>query len=452
MTIRTTALAGGARVVTEVMPHARSVSCGFWVGVGARDEDDHLAGASHFLEHLLFKGTETRSASEIAEAVEAVGGEMNAYTTHEHTAYHTRLPASELGLGLDLLGEVFTRPAFRPAEVEAERQVILEELLMEEDCHEDRVHSVLAEAMFPGHPLGREVLGTRQSIGGLSRDDIAAFHRLWYRPVNLVVAAAGALDHDEVVAVVEGHLAGAGTGTPPVRQRSVTPPRTMQALTQASEQAHVAVGLAALDCHDVDRHALAVANQVLGGGTASRLFRTIREERGLAYSVFSYVSAYSDTGMWVASAACAPPRLPEVLGLIQVELDRMFEHGITERELAVATGYLAGSTALALEDSGSCMGRIATSLLVHGEVRPVPEVLDRYRRVTVDDVARVLARVAGAGDRSLALLGPRSVTSSRSLSTLARPLGTLSNGQSPARPSRQRTGTGTGTARGRSGR
>lgn len=420
MTIRTTALAGGARVVTEAMAHARSVSCGFWVGVGARDEDDNLAGASHFLEHLLFKGTEDRSASEIAEAVEAVGGEMNAYTTHEHTAYHTRLPASELGLGLDLLGEVFARPAFRPTEVEAERQVILEELLMEEDCHEERVHSVLAETMFPSHPLGREVLGTRQSIGDLSRDDIAAFHQAWYRPANLVVAAAGALDHDEVVAVVERHLAGAGAGTAPVRRRPVVPPRPVQALTQPSEQAHVAVGLAALDCHDDDRHALAVANQVLGGGTASRLFRTIREERGLAYSVYSYVSAYSDAGTWVAAAACAPARMPEVLGLIQGELDRIFEHGITEAELAVATGYLAGSTALALEDSGSCMGRIATSLLVHGKVAPVPEVLDRYRRVSVEDVSRVLARVAGAGDRSLAVLGPRSVTSSRSLSLLGR--------------------------------
>jgi predicted Zn-dependent peptidase len=392
------------------------------------------------LEHLLFKGTEARSASEIAEAVEAVGGEMNAYTTHEHTAYHTRLPVSQLGLGLDLLGEVFTRPAFRPAEVEAERLVILEELLMEEDCHEERVHTVLAEAMFPDHPLGREVLGTRQSIGALSREDIAAFHRSWYRPANLVVAAAGALDHDEVVTVVERHLTGAGAGSAPVRLPPVAPPRPVQALTQASEQAHVAVGLAALDCHDDDRHALAVANQVLGGGTASRLFRSIREERGLAYSVYSYLSAYSDAGTWVAAAACAPARMPEVLGLIQGELDRIFEHGVTEAELAVATGYLAGSTALALEDSGSCMGRIATSLLVHGEIAPVSEVLDRYRRVTVDDVSRVLARVAAAGGRSLAVLGPRSVTASRSLSALSRPSASLSNGQSPGLPMRQRTG------------
>ncbi|CAN5231566.1 pitrilysin family protein [soil metagenome] len=420
MTIRTTALPGGARVVTETMSHVHSVSCGFWVGVGARDEDVDLAGASHFLEHLLFKGTEARSASQIAEAVEAVGGEMNAYTTHEHTAYHTRLPAAELELGLDLLGEVFTRPAFRPTELEAERQVILEELLMEEDCHEERVLSVLAEAMFPDHPLGREVLGTRASIEALSRADIVEFHHAWYRPANLVVAAAGALDHDEVVAVVERHLEDASAGTKPIRRGPTAPAQTVRALPQASEQAHVAVGLAGLDGHDDDRYALAVANHVLGGGPASRLFRTIREERGLAYSVYSYLSAYSDSGAWVAAAASAPKRMPEVLGLVHTELDRLLAYGVSEAELAVATGYLSGSTALALEDSGSCMGRIATSLLVHGDVVPVSEVLDRYRRVTVDDVGRVLARVADAGGRSVAVLGPKSATSPRSLSLLAR--------------------------------
>lgn len=420
VTIRTTALPGGARVVTEAMPHAHSVSCGFWVGVGARDEDVDLAGASHFLEHLLFKGTEARSASQIAEAVEAVGGEMNAYTTHEHTAYHTRLPTAELELGLDLLGEVFSRPAFRPTEVEAERQVILEELLMEEDCHEERVLSVLAEAMFPNHPLGREVLGTRQSIEALHRTDIAEFHRAWYRPANLVVAAAGALDHDEVVAVAERHLEGAEAGTVPTRRSPTAPAQPVRTLTQASEQAHVAVGLPGLGCHDDDRYALAVANHVLGGGPASRLFRTIREERGLAYSVYSYLSAYSDAGAWAAAAASAPKRMSEVLGLIHAELDHLLAHGVTEAELAVATGYLSGSTALALEDSASCMGRIATSLLVHDEVVPVSEVLDRYRGVTAEDVERVLARVAGAGGRSVAVLGPRTATSAHSLSALTR--------------------------------
>ncbi len=406
MPIRTTLLDGGARVVTEHLPHVRSVSAGFWVGVGARDEDPEEAGASHFLEHLLFKGTDSRSASEIAEAVEAVGGEMNAFTTHEYTAYHTRLPASQLVLGLDLLGEVFTRPAFRPGEVEAERQVILEELAMEDDCHEDRVLTLLGEAMFPGHPLGAEVLGSRESIGVMSREQISAFHHRWYRPENLVVAAAGALDHDVVVATVERHLAAVDPGSPPARRAPSTAPESLRVLTQSSEQAHVALGLPALSRHDPDRHALAVANQVLGGGTSSRLFRTIREERGLAYSVYSYQAGYADAGALVAAAATGPGRLAEVLTLVRAEVDRLFEDGVSEHELSVATGYLEGATALALEDSGSCMSRIAGALLVHGEVPSLSEVLDRYRRVTLSDVSRVLRRVAEAGPRSLAVLGP----------------------------------------------
>ncbi|MDQ3305536.1 MAG: insulinase family protein [Actinomycetota bacterium] len=405
-TVRTTRLDNGAHVVTERLAHVGSVSLGFWVGVGARDESPGLAGASHFLEHLLFKGTEERSAAEIAEVVEAVGGEMNAFTTHEYTAYHTRLPASHLVLGLDLLGEVFTRPALRPREVEAERQVILEELAMEEDCHEDRVLTLLGEAMFPGHPLGSEVLGTRTSIEAMTREQIKAFHLRWYRPENLVVAAAGALDHDAVVAGVERHLAGLEAGAPPVRRPPDATPQALRVLTQRSEQAHVALGLSGLSRHDPDRHALTVANQILGGGTSSRLFRTIREERGLAYSVYSFTAGYTDAGVLVAAAATGPGRLSEVLDLMGEQIDRLFERGVTEHEVAVATGYLVGATVLALEDSGSCMSRIASALLVHGEVTPLPEVLDRYRRVTVDDVGRALARVSGAGPRSLAVLGP----------------------------------------------
>jgi predicted Zn-dependent peptidase len=408
VTIRATALDNGMRVVTEAMPQTRSVSTGVWVDVGARDEAPALAGASHFLEHLLFKGTEARSASEIAEAVEAVGGEMNAYTTHEHTAFHTRLPASALELGLELLGDVIIRPALREPEVEAERQVILEELLMEEDCHEERVLSLLGEALFPGHPLGTEVLGTRDSIANMGRDEIAAFHHRWYRPANLVVAAAGALEHDQVVAAVERHFPAQRGGEAPVRHPPLSPPHPLRVLTQRSEQAHVAVGLRALDSSDDDRYALVVANQILGGGTSSRLFRVIREERGLAYSVYSYVASYADGGALVAAAATAPSRLAEVLGLVHTAIDRLLDDGVSEHELRVAKGYLEGSTLLALEDSGACMSRIATALFVHGEVTDLAEVLDHYRSVTAADVARTLARVAGAGERSVAVLGPLS--------------------------------------------
>jgi predicted Zn-dependent peptidase len=204
--VRETRLANGIRLVTERMPEARSVSLGVWVGVGGRDEPGELAGASHFLEHLLFKGTTTRSARQIAEAVDAVGGEMNAFTNREHTAYYTRLPAACVDLGVEILGDVLTDPAFRPHEVEAERHVILEEILMNLDIPEDHVHTLLAEALFPGHPLGREVLGTRATVEAATRDQIADFFGRWYLPRNLVVVAAGAVDHERLADAFSGSL------------------------------------------------------------------------------------------------------------------------------------------------------------------------------------------------------------------------------------------------------
>jgi predicted Zn-dependent peptidase len=393
-------------VVTEDVPSAHSVATGFWVGVGARDEGPELAGVSHFLEHLLFKGTEARTAASIAEAVDAVGGEMNAYTTHEYTAYYTRLPAGQLTLGLDLLSDVLWAPAFRPREIEAERQVILEELLAEEDCPDDRVYTLLAEAMFPDHPLGAEVLGSEASIRGLAREQIRGFHAHWYRPANLVVAAAGRLDHDEVVAGVERRFAGGEGGEAPSRRPPAGRARRLAVLTRPTEQAYVAVGVPALDRHDDDRFALAVANQVLGGGMSSRLFQTIREDRGLAYSVGSSVSSYTDAGALVASAGTTPARVPEVLGLVHAELDRILEGGVTENELRVAKGYLEGSSLLGLEDAGSRMGRIGDAMLAHGDVMEIDEVLARFRTVGRADVARVLGRVLDGAARTVAVVGP----------------------------------------------
>jgi predicted Zn-dependent peptidase len=373
--------------------------------VGARDEESEDAGASHFLEHLLFKGTAARTATAIAEAVEAAGGEMNAFTTAEHTGYHVRLPAADLDLGLDLLSEVLWSPALRARDVEAERQVILEELAMEEDTPEDRVLTLLGETLFPGHPLGREVLGDRASIEAMSAGAVRAFHRRWYRPANVVAAVAGALDHEAVVARLAAAVARDG-GSRPERRAPRRAARALRTLRRRTGQAHVALGVRSLARDDDDRFALAVANQVLGGGTASRLFQTVREERGLAYSVYSYVEAYQETGALVVYAGTAPERLGEVLGLIRHELDRVAVDGVTDAERAVAVGYLEGSTLLSLEDSAGRMHRLGTSLLLHDEVPPVDDVLARYRAVTSADVARVAQRVVGEGPPSVAVVGP----------------------------------------------
>ena len=406
--IRFSTLANGVRVVTEEMPGARSVTTGFWVGVGARDEPDAVAGASHFLEHLLFKGTDSRTAAQIAEAVDAVGGEMNAFTAQEYTAYYTRLPAGQLVLGLDILCDVLWAPAFRPPEIEAERQVILEEIAMEEDTPDDRVLTLLAESMFPEHALGREVLGTRTSIAGMTREDIRGFHDTWYRPANLVVAVAGAVTHDEVVDGVARRLAEVDAGQEPARTAPLQPARTLEVLQRRGEQAHLAVGIPSLTKHDPDRFALALANVVLGGGMSSRLFQSIREERGLAYNVYSYPASYTDCGVLVVYAGTAPGRVGEVHALIHDELDRLLQDGISDAELRLAKGYLEGSTVLGLEDSGGCMSRIGKSVLVHGDVVEIDEVLARYRAVTRADVQRAIERVLGRHERTTAVVGPNS--------------------------------------------
>ncbi|HEX6238447.1 MAG TPA: pitrilysin family protein [Acidimicrobiales bacterium] len=403
--IRDTRLTNGIRLVTERMPEARSASLGVWVGVGGRDEPAELAGASHFLEHLLFKGTSSRSAREIAEAVDAVGGEMNAFTSREHTAYYTRLPAAAVDVGVEVLGDVLTDPAFRPHEVDAERQVILEEILMNLDMPEDHVHALLAETLFPGHPLGREVLGTRPTVEAVTRDQIAAFFAAWYLPRNLAVVAAGDVDHDGLAAAFDASLGHLGGGRRPERQLPTAPPAPLSALADRTEQVHVALGWRGVDHWDEDRYAFAVANQILGGGMSSRLFQEVREERGLCYSVYSWASTYADSGTAGIYAGTAPSRVGQLVSVIDDEIDKLVAAGATEAELGVAKGFLEGSTLLSLEDSASRMVRLGRSLMARDEILPVDEQLARIRAVTAADVAEVAARVFG-GRRSAALIGP----------------------------------------------
>ncbi len=405
MTVVTTRLDCGITVVTERMPDVRSAAAGFWVGTGSRDEDLAVSGASHFLEHLLFKGTGTRSAREIAEAIDAVGGDMNAFTTKEYTAFYLRVLSNSLELGLDVLSDIMWAPAFRPAEIDAERQVILEEILMHNDEPADLVHEVFTEALYPGHPLGREVLGDEDTVSGLDRHAIAAFHAHHYRPGNIVLAAAGDLDHDEVAAGIERRFAGQSGGAAPPRK---PPDRTSEAVSvvnRPTEQAHVIVGVAGPDRTDDDRYALSIVNHVLGGGMSSRLFQEIREKRGLAYSVYSYRSAYEDAGALAVYAGTGPGHVGEVLDLIDTQFDRLVADGISDRELVMAKSHLNGSLALSLEDSGARMSRLGHSQLVHGRVASIDELDACLAEVTSDDVDRVIERVLG-GPRVLAVVGP----------------------------------------------
>lgn len=389
------------------MPGVRSVALGFWVGVGSRDEPAHVAGASHFLEHLLFKGTPTRSARDIAELIDAVGGEMNAFTTKDHTAFYLRVLREDFTLGLDVLCDIMWDPGFRIDEVEAERQVILEELLMRADEPEDLVQELLSEAMYPGHPLGREVLGDEATVRAMSADDLRRFHAARYVPGCTVLAAAGAIDHDELVGAVQERSARAGGptgGAHPERVGPMEPPRRLTVLRRHTEQAHLALGMPSSSRHDPDRHAVTMLAQILGGGVSSRLFQEVRERRGLAYSVYAYRVSYDDAGAVVVYAGTAPNRASEVLEVLSAELDRLTD-GVTDRELQIAAGNIVGSMALGLEDSGARMSRIGRSLLVHGEVPSFDDIVARYRGVESADVARVAAELAEA-PRTLAVVGP----------------------------------------------
>ncbi len=403
--VEQTELANGLRIVTETMPEARSVTLGAWIRVGGRDEPAALSGVSHFLEHLLFKGTPRRTARQIAEAVDAVGGEMNAFTAREHTAYYARLPHERMELGVEILGDVLSEPALRPDEVEAERQVIVEEILMNLDSPEDRVHTVLSRAVFGDHPLGREVLGEMETVQAISRDQIASFFERWYRPRTMVVAAAGRLEHAAVVAAVSRALGHRSGGERPQRTAPPPPAGTIIVERDDTEQAHLCLGWRSLDGNDDDRWALGVANQILGGGMASRLFQEVREERGLAYSVYSHPTGFDDSGYLTIYCGTAPKRAREVIAVIDGVVAGLLSDGVTDAELAVATGYLEGSMLLGLEDSGGRMGRLGRSLMQRDRITTIEEHLARLRSVTVDDVQRVLRRVLET-PRALAAVGP----------------------------------------------
>lgn len=406
--VRRTTLDCGLRVVTEPMPELRSVTIGFWVGTGARDEPDESAGASHFLEHLLFKGTPTRSAIQIAQAVESVGGEMNAFTTKEYTAFYIRILDESLPMAIGILSDVIWSPTLEQHQIDSERQVILEEIRMIEDAPDELAHELFSKALYPGHPLGRQVLGTEPTIESMSRSVIAEYHAAHYRPENVVVSVAGNLQHEAVVDSVMSCLAGKSGGREPrAAVAATTTPVPVSVLTRSTEQTHLVLGMPALSWSDPDRYALEIVNQVLGGGMSSRLFQEVRERRGLAYEVYSHRGAYDDGGYMAIYAGTAPSRAHTVLQVLHDELDRLVDDGgVSDEELANAKGHIKGAMALGLEESAARMSRLARGELTTGEIRTVDAVVAEFEAVTPDDIARVIDRVFSSRSRVLAAVGP----------------------------------------------
>ncbi|MFF0653929.1 M16 family metallopeptidase [Micromonospora tulbaghiae] len=412
-TVRRTVLPSGLRVLTEAVPAMRSVSFGIWVAVGSRDETGSQAGAAHFLEHLLFKGTNKRSALEISAQIEAVGGETNAFTTKEYTCYYARVLDEDLPLAIDVMCDLVADSVLAAADVETERGVILEEIAMHDDEPGDEVHDLFARAVYGDHPLGRLISGTEETVTPMTRRQIQGFYRRRYTAPQIVIAAAGNLDHAAVVKLVRQALRGTPLDTDPASpapHRRATPTvRTKPATTlvepKETEQAHVILGCPGIDRTDERRFALGVLNNVLGGGMSSRLFQEIREQRGLAYSVYSYASQYADSGVFAVYAGCAPGKVDEVLDLTRAELARVAAEGITEAELARGKGMSKGSFVLGLEDTGSRMSRLAKGELLYGNLMPVDDLLARVDAVTLADVNALAAELLGR-PMSLAVVGP----------------------------------------------
>jgi predicted Zn-dependent peptidase len=413
--VRRTVLPGGLRVITEAMPGVRSVTFGAWIGVGSRDESASVAGAVHYLEHLLFKGTRRRSAWDISSAMEAVGGELNAFTGKEYTCYHARVLDEDLPLAIDVIVDMLTSSLVTSADVEGERGVILEEIAMHDDDIEDAAHEAFSAALWGGDsPLGRPVLGSAASIRSLTRTQIAGYYRRRYRAPNVVIAAAGNVDHAAVVRLVRAALKQSGWA--PDLDALPAAPRLSSDRVQAtapglalvhrvSEQAVFVLGTPGIARTDDRRYALGVLNAALGGGPSSRLFQEVREKRGLAYSVYSFAMQYADTGAVGVSAGCSPAKADEVLALCREQLELVAADGITEAELVRGKSQLRAATVLGLEDTGSRMSRIAKSELVHPELPSISELLTRIEAVSLDDV-RVVAKELWDAPPTLAILGP----------------------------------------------
>jgi predicted Zn-dependent peptidase len=408
--VRTTTLPGGLRVVTEYIPSVHSASVGVWVGVGSRDEGPSVAGAAHFLEHLLFKSTPTRSAVDIAQSVDAVGGELNAFTAREHTCYYAHVLDTDVELAVDLVADVVLRGRCAAEDVEVERDVVLEEIAMRDDDPEDTLGDVFLTAMFGDHPVGRPVIGSTESIEAMTRAQLHSFHVRRYTPERMVLAVAGNVDHKHVVALAREyfgpHLV-AGRSPVPHRKGTGRVPGQpgLLLVNRDSEQSHVLAGVRTPGRYWEHRWALSVLNNALGGGLSSRLFQQIRETRGLAYSVYSTIDMFSDAGALSVYAACLPERFDEVVRLATDVLADVARDGITEAECRIAKGSLRGGLVLGLEDSGSRMHRMGRSELNYGAHRTIAETLAQIDAVTLDEVNAV-ARKLLTKPLGAAVLGP----------------------------------------------
>jgi predicted Zn-dependent peptidase len=408
-----TVLSSGLRIVTEEERSVRSAAFGIWVNVGSRDETVSTAGASHFLEHLLFKGTKKRTSLEISSAIEAVGGETNAFTSKEYTCFYARVIDKDLPLAVDVISDLITSSVIKAVDVDAERKVVLEEIAMRDDDPSDLIHDLFLEKYYGDTPLGRPILGTVKSIKGMSRSTVFNYYRNRYKPEDLVVSVAGNVKHKNVVAMVEEALSKDDFLDQPKKdfkvrsspQIKVAGKGEVTLLERKTEQAHIVYGVPGVARDDKRRFALSILSSALGGGMSSRLFQEIREKRGLAYSTYAYSQQFAGSGVLSFYVGCKPNKAKEAIKIIQSILYDVAENGLTSDEISRAKGAVSGSLVLSQEDTGSRMTRIGKSELVYGQVLSFDEILREISSVTPEQIKEI-ARQSLPTSPTLALVGP----------------------------------------------
>ncbi|HEY3411810.1 MAG TPA: pitrilysin family protein [Armatimonadota bacterium] len=404
--VETTKLDNGVTIVTEEVTYVQSVSLGLWFKVGSREEDARNNGISHFIEHMLFKGTEKRSALQIAQELDFVGGQLNAGTDKEYTCYYARVLSEHLPVAADVLADMCLNSLLDPEELGRERNVVLEEIKRYQDTPDELVHDLFVQNLFPDHPIGRPVIGTPETVSALERDDLVTYMNRWYQPNRTYVVASGNLKHADVVDLFKDTL-GSRRGTAeslpsaPLNgsNRDVRYERT-------TEQVHFCIGTRGPDQYDDTKYALAVMDAAVGGGMSSRLFQEIREKRGLAYSVGSYPHSYADTGLYAIYAGTSPDTLDDVLDLCRQEARHVRKEGLNADEFQRAQNQIKGALVLSLESMSSRMSRMAKSQMYFDRVIPMEEVVEKVMSVTHDDVKAVADRVLNEDEWSLTVIGP----------------------------------------------
>ena len=399
-------LDNGLRLITETMPHVRSVTIGVWLMRGSRHESDDRSGIAHFVEHMLFKGTDTRTAEDIAQSIDSIGGQLDAFTAKEYASYYIKVLDEHLPLAVDLLADIVLRPAFAPDEIEREKKVILEEIKMVEDTPDDLVHELFTQHFWEGHPLGRPILGSKETVESFTAESLLEYFRSAYVARNMIISAAGNLDHGKVRELVEaafGSLASEGEpldGQPP----RVVPQVIMR--TKELEQSHICLGANSYPQSHGDRYVSYILNTVLGGSMSSRLFQNVREKRGLAYAVFSGLSAYRDAGNITIYAGCSNDAVGEVVDLCVGELRGLKTAPIQDAELRRAKDHLKGSLMLSLENTASRMSHLARQEIYFDRHFGLDETLTGVERVTEADLQRVAADLFSNGSLAATVLGP----------------------------------------------